>query len=57
VRLINDIKRTPFEGLGKPEPLRHDLAGFWSRRIDVEKHLVYAVKKGAILIAQARYHY
>lgn len=57
VRLINDIKRTPFEGLGKPEPLRHDLAGFWSRRIDEEHRLVYAVEKGAILIAQARYHY
>ena len=57
VRLINDIEREPFEGLGKPEPLRHDLTGFWSRRITDEHRLVYAVDKERILIAQARYHY
>ena len=56
-RLIKDIEREPFEGLGKPEPLRHDLTGFWSRRITEEHRLVYAVEKERILIAQARYHY
>ena len=57
VRLIKDIEREPFKGLGKPEPLRHDLTGFWSRRITDEHRLVYAVDKERILIAQARYHY
>ena len=57
VRLIKEIEREPFTGVGKPEPLRHDLAGFWSRRITDEQRLVYAVDKGQILIAQARYHY
>ncbi|HMO52569.1 MAG TPA: Txe/YoeB family addiction module toxin [Kiritimatiellia bacterium] len=57
VRLIKDIEREPFEGLGKPEPLRHDLTGFWSRRITEEHRLVYAVDKERVLIAQARYHY
>ena len=57
VRLINDIERHPFEGLGKPEPLKHDLSGFWSRRITDEHRLVYAVEEGQLLIAQARYHY
>jgi toxin YoeB len=57
VRLIKDIKREPFEGLGKPEPLRHGLTGFWSRRITDEHRLVYAVDKERVLIAQARYHY
>ena len=57
VRLIKDIEREPFEGLGKPEPLRHDLTGFWSRRITDEHRLVYAVGKEQVLIAQAQYHY
>lgn len=57
VRLIHDIEHQPFEGLGKPEPLRHDLTGFWSRRITDEHRLVYAVDKERVLIAQARYHY
>lgn len=57
VRLIQEIKREPFEGLGKPEALRHDLTGFWSRRITDEHRLVYAVDKERVLIAQARYHY
>lgn len=57
VRLIKDLEREPFEGVGKPEPLRHDLTGFWSRRITDEHRLVYAVDKDRILIAQARYHY
>ena len=57
VRLIREIPRRPFEGIGKPEPLKHDFAGFWSRRITEEHRLVYAVEKDSILIAQARYHY
>ena len=57
VRLIKEIERDPFEGIGKPEPLKHNLAGFWSRRITDEHRLVYAVENGQILIAQARYHY
>ena len=57
VRLIDDIEHHPFEGLGKPEPLKHDLSGFWSRRITDEHRLVYAVEEGQLLIAQARYHY
>ena len=57
IRLIKDVEREPFEGLGKPEPLKHDLSGFWSRRITEEHRLVYAVDKSQILVAQARYHY
>lgn len=57
VRLIRDIQRTPFAGLGKPEPLKFELAGFWSRRISEEHRLVYTVEGDRILIAQARYHY
>jgi toxin YoeB len=57
MRLIKDIQRQPFMGLGKPEPLKHDLAGFWSRRITDEHRLVYAVEANQLLIAQARYHY
>jgi len=56
-QLIRDIQRNPFEGLGKPEPLKHELAGFWSRRIDHEHRLVYTVQDGHIIIAQCRYHY
>jgi toxin YoeB len=55
--LIKEITRTPFEGTGKPEPLRHALAGYWSRRIDDEHRLVYKVDGDAVVIAQARYHY
>ena len=55
--LIKECARTPFEGLGKPEPLRSDLRGWWSRRIDREHRLVYRVEDGALLIAQCRYHY
>jgi toxin YoeB len=57
VLLIKAIQREPFAGIGKPEPLKHDLAGFWSRRITEEHRLVYAVENDQILIAQARYHY
>ena len=55
--LIKDIQRTPFEGKGKPEPLKYDLAGFWSRRIDREHRLVYQVSKNAILVYSCRFHY
>lgn len=55
--LIRDIKREPFQGIGKPEPLRGNWSGFWSRRIDREHRLVYAVEQGTILIAQCRFHY
>ena len=57
IRLIKEIQGEPFEGIGKPEPLKHDLTGFWSRRITDEHRLVYAVEEGQVLIAQARYHY
>jgi len=55
--LIRDCERTPFHGIGKPEPLRHDLAGWWSRRIDVRNRLVYRVKDGQLEIAACRTHY
>lgn len=55
--LIRDIERSPHEGIGKPEPLKHALAGYWSRRIDEEHRLVYTVRDGDILVVQARYHY
>jgi toxin YoeB len=55
--LIKEITRTPFEGAGKPEPLRHTLTGYWSRRIDDEHRLVYKIEGVAVLIAQMRYHY
>ncbi len=52
-----DILRTPGEGLGKPEPLKYDLAGFWSRRIDREHRLVYQVVGDELFIYSCRYHY
>jgi len=55
--LIKDIQRNPFEGIGKPEPLKHALSGFWSRRINDEHRIVYTVTEDNILIAQLRYHY
>lgn len=55
--LIKDITRSPFEGIGKPEPLRNALSGYWSRRINDEHRIVYKVSDGALLIAQLRYHY
>ncbi|MDP3440329.1 MAG: Txe/YoeB family addiction module toxin [Azonexus sp.] len=55
--LLKDIQCSPFDGLGKPEPLRHNLSGFWSRRIDEQHRLVYAIEDGSILVAQCRYHY
>jgi toxin YoeB len=56
-RLIKEICRDPFAGIGKPEPLKHALAGFWSRRINDEHRIVYRVEDGALLIAQLRFHY
>lgn len=56
-KLINDVKRSPFEGIGKPEPLKENLSGFWSRRIDDTNRLVYAVDELAITIISCRYHY
>jgi len=55
--LIKEIQRTPFEGTGKPEPLRHALTGYWSRRITQEHRLVYKVTDDGLFIAQLRYHY
>lgn len=56
-QLLKDIRRNPFEGIGKPEPLRGNLAGFWSRRIDSEHRLVYAVEEETVLIFSCRGHY
>jgi toxin YoeB len=55
--LIVDTLRTPFSGLGKPEPLKHELRGYWSRRINDEHRLVYKVDDEAITIIACRYHY
>jgi len=55
--LIKDTKREPFDGLGKPEPLKHELAGYWSRRINQEHRLVYEVFEDSILVVSCRYHY
>ena len=55
--LIRAIQRDPLQGIGKPEPLRGNWSGFWSRRIDREHRLVYAVENGKLLIAQCRFHY
>lgn len=55
--LIKAIQRDPFEGIGKPEPLKHNLSGFWSRRITHEHRLIYAVEDGELQIVQCRYHY
>ena len=56
-KLITDVKRSPFEGIGKPEPLKENLSGFWSRRIDHTNRLVYAIDDDAITIISCRYHY
>ena len=57
VKIIENIQRTPFDGLGKPEPLKHDLSGLWSRRINREHRLVYEVLDDTIKILACRYHY
>ena len=56
-QLIKDIQRTPYQGIGNPEPLKYDLSGFWSRRIDREHRLVYQVFNQEILIYSCKYHY
>jgi toxin YoeB len=55
--LIKDILREPFDGIGKPEALKHEYAGCWSRRIDDENRLVYYIKEDDLIIVQCRYHY
>lgn len=55
--IINEIQRTPFEGAGKPEPLKFDLSGLWSRRIDREHRLIYSIREADLLIYNCRYHY
>jgi toxin YoeB len=55
--LIKDISRSPYEGIGKPEPLKHGLASYWSRRINDEHRIVYKFQNDALLIAQLRYRY
>jgi toxin YoeB len=55
--LIKDIQRMPFEGIGKPEALKHALSGYWSRRIDDTNRIVYKIKGDELQIAQLRYHY
>jgi toxin YoeB len=56
-QLVESARRTPFEGIGKPEPLKGNLTGFWSRRIDEANRLVYAVNDTEIIIVSCRYHY
>ena len=56
-QLIRDTARDPFRGVGKPEPLRHLLKGYWSRRINEEHRMVYCVKENQLMLAQLRYHY
>lgn len=55
--LIKQIHRTPFEGIGKPEPLKENLSGWWSRRIDLEHRLVYKIEDSVVYILQCRKHY
>jgi toxin YoeB len=55
--LIKEIERNPFLGTGKPEPLKHDLAGWWSRRIDLEHRLIYRIENDSVFILQCRFHY
>ncbi len=56
-KLIKEVQREPFAGIGKPEPLKHALAGYWSRRITDEHRMVYKIEGDSMLIAQLRYHY
>lgn len=56
-QLIKETQREPFVGVGKPEPLKHALAGYWSRRITDEHRMVYKIDDGSLLLAQLRYHY
>jgi toxin YoeB len=56
-KLIAEVRRTPFTGIGKPEALKHQLSGYWSRRITDEHRLVYAVEEDQIVVIAARHHY
>lgn len=55
--LIKDCQRSPFEGIGKPEPLKYTLSGYWSRRIDDTNRLVYRFDEGGLIVVSCRYHY
>ena len=55
--LIKDIQKNTYKGIGKPEPLKHNLSGYWSRRINNEHRLIYKIEEDKIMIAQLRYHY
>ena len=55
--LIKEIMRAPFQGMGKPEPLKHALSGYWSRRINDEHRIIYKITEETVQIAQLRYHY
>ncbi|MEQ1884660.1 MAG: Txe/YoeB family addiction module toxin [Bryobacteraceae bacterium] len=57
IRLVRDVQRDPYSGIGKPEPLKHELSGCWSRRINHEHRLVYQVLSDRIRILACRYHY
>jgi toxin YoeB len=57
IELINDIQRHPFNGIGKPEPLKYDLTGFWARRISHEHRLVYKITEEEIIIVSCKFHY
>lgn len=57
IKLLEEIQRTPFEGTGKPEPLKHNLKGLWSRRIDHEHRLVYEVTNDEVIVISCKYHY
>jgi toxin YoeB len=57
IKLLEEIQRNPFEGTGKPEPLKHNLKGLWSRRIDDEHRLVYEVTNDEVIVISCKYHY
>jgi toxin YoeB len=57
MRIIEEIKRNPFIGIGKPEPLKGDFKGFWSRRIDDEHRIIYKIEQGVLIIHSCRFHY
>lgn len=57
IALIHDVRRNPFTGLGKPEPLKHELKGYWSRRINDRDRLVYTIKDNQVIIISCKYHY
>jgi len=56
-RLIKEIQRDPFDGIGEPEPLKYNWSGYWSRRISIEHRLIYKISGENLMIAQCRYHY